>query len=151
MAEPGDVTVKTYRGNCHCGSFVFEVEAPEVTEVTSCNCSICAKKGYLWIYPKAPVKVIKGEGSLTGYSFGEKKVVHEVSSLYFQAIFPMIHINECDSTFFLLAVVVLPNLRYHPRRAGRDVPGSKDGCPECESYTSIPSTIRHMEASSLVI
>jgi len=35
-----------YQGSCHCGSIKFVAEG-ELSEVLSCNCSICQKKGSL--------------------------------------------------------------------------------------------------------
>ncbi|KAK4100896.1 hypothetical protein N658DRAFT_524433 [Parathielavia hyrcaniae] len=68
---------KTYRGNCHCGAYVFEVEAPEIKSVSDCKCSICIKRGYLWLVPQKPLTVIKDEGKLVHYSFGGKKMDHQ--------------------------------------------------------------------------
>lgn len=71
---------KTYRGNCHCGAFVYEAECPEIKEVTSCNCSICVRKGYLWVFPgKDNFRFVKGDADgLTGYEFGQKMINHKV-------------------------------------------------------------------------
>ncbi|KAI9901625.1 hypothetical protein N3K66_003442 [Trichothecium roseum] len=70
---------KTYRGNCHCGAFVYEAECPEIKEVTSCNCSICVRKGYLWVFPgKDNFRFVKGDADgLTGYEFGQKMINHK--------------------------------------------------------------------------
>lgn len=35
------------QGGCHCGAVRFEVLAPDEIEAKECNCSICAKSGYL--------------------------------------------------------------------------------------------------------
>jgi hypothetical protein len=70
--------LKAYRGSCHCGAFVYEVEAPEITSAGDCNCSICYKRGYLWLVPKKPLNVVKDEGKLVGYSFGSKALDHQV-------------------------------------------------------------------------
>ncbi|KAL7938807.1 Mss4-like protein [Trichoderma chlorosporum] len=75
MAEAETVT---YRGNCHCGNFVYETKLPEIKSAFDCNCSICTKKGYLWVFPgKGNVNIVKGslEG-LTAYQFGAKKLNH---------------------------------------------------------------------------
>ncbi|KAL7797222.1 Mss4-like protein [Trichoderma ceciliae] len=75
MAEAKTIT---YRGNCHCGDFVFETKLPEIKSAFDCNCSICVKKGYLWLFPgKGNVDIVKGsmEG-LTTYEFGPKKLKH---------------------------------------------------------------------------
>jgi hypothetical protein len=59
-----------YRGSCHCGAVRFEVEAPERFGCTECNCSICAKSGYLHlIVPKSKFKLESGEANLLTYTF----------------------------------------------------------------------------------
>ncbi|KAL6870552.1 Mss4-like protein [Trichoderma novae-zelandiae] len=75
MTEPKTIT---YRGNCHCGAFVFETTLPEIKSALHCSCSICTKKGYLWVFPgKGNVDLVKGsiEG-LAAYEFGPKKLKH---------------------------------------------------------------------------
>ncbi len=37
----------THEGGCHCGRVRFQVTAPARLNVADCNCSICAKSGYL--------------------------------------------------------------------------------------------------------
>ena len=57
-------------GSCHCGAVAFEVLAPDVVEVEACNCSICARTGFLHlIVPAANFKLIKGKDSITSYRF----------------------------------------------------------------------------------
>ena len=46
MNATSAATVK-HAGGCHCGRVRFEVEAAARIEVAECNCSICAKVGYL--------------------------------------------------------------------------------------------------------
>jgi len=75
--------IKTHRGNCHCGAFVYEVDLPaEINEASDCNCSLCSKKGYIWSFPVlGSFKVVKGdEKDLTMYTFGQSIVRHYVSS-----------------------------------------------------------------------
>ncbi|KAM7214092.1 centromere protein V [Rhypophila decipiens] len=71
-SEPAPPALKTYRGNCHCGLFVYEAQLPEIKSVAECNCSLCYKKGYLWVFPGAgDFKVVKGsEDDLTTYTLG---------------------------------------------------------------------------------
>jgi hypothetical protein len=74
-----DAPLKTYRGNCHCTAFVYEVDVPEIKSVGECNCSICTKKGVLWVYadPEA-FRVVKGsEDALTSYNFGTGFATHK--------------------------------------------------------------------------
>lgn len=92
MSQP---EFKVYQGNCHCGAFKFELTIPELKVVAVCGCSICSKKGYLWIDPAADqLKVIKGEGILTSYEFGTRTMSHKVSSAY-----PMDH-DESYKTLY---------------------------------------------------
>ncbi|KAJ7201094.1 Mss4-like protein [Mycena pura] len=81
-----DVESKTYQGNCHCGTIKFHVVLPplETTSLHSCDCSICVKKGYLFVFPpKSAITVTKGAGTdnlgagvLTDYAFNSKQLAH---------------------------------------------------------------------------
>lgn len=73
--------LRTYRGNCHCKAFVYEAQLPEIKAVKQCNCSICHKKGYLWVMPETVnhFKIVKGdENTLTTYTFNAKNRSHKV-------------------------------------------------------------------------
>lgn len=78
-----DQSLKTYRGNCHCGIFRFEIDIPPIENVDTCNCSICFKKGYLWVsLSQRQFRVTKGgEDELTSYLFGSKTMPHKVNCL----------------------------------------------------------------------
>lgn len=70
MAEETKPETKTYRGNCHCGAFIYELTCPEIKAGSSCNCSICFKKGVVWTMPpKDSFKIVKGSvaDDLTDY------------------------------------------------------------------------------------
>ena len=72
---------KNYTGSCHCGAFEFHlVDVPVIDSATTCNCSICVRKGYAWTFipSKDAFKVVKGQGELKEYTFGKKKLVHQV-------------------------------------------------------------------------
>jgi hypothetical protein len=56
-------------GGCHCGRVRFRVTA-SLDRVTECNCSICAKKGFLHlIVPPAQFELLRGKDDLTTYAF----------------------------------------------------------------------------------
>jgi hypothetical protein len=60
---------KTMSGSCHCGRVRFRVTA-DLSRVTECNCSICAKKGFLHlIVPPEQFELISGADALTTYRF----------------------------------------------------------------------------------
>ncbi len=66
-----------YSGQCHCGAVQIEVEADETITCKDCNCSICAKSGFLHlIVPKSKFRLIKGEESLTTYTFNTGTAKH---------------------------------------------------------------------------
>lgn len=66
-----------YKGSCHCGAVIFEVEAPENIEVEDCNCSICSKSGFLHlIVPKSKFKISSGKDKLETYTFNTGVAKH---------------------------------------------------------------------------
>ena len=66
-----------YTGSCHCGAINFEVEAPESVELERCNCSICAKSGYLHlIVPGSRFHLLSGREAITTYRFNSGVAEH---------------------------------------------------------------------------
>lgn len=66
-----------YHGSCHCKTVQFEIEAPEDIEVEECNCSICAKGGFLHlIIPLSKFKLLSGSDSLAVYTFNTGVAKH---------------------------------------------------------------------------
>jgi len=69
--------VTALRGGCHCGAVRFAVSAAPPAEVLECNCSICAKTGYLhWIVAGAEFAIEQGADALTSYRFGTGTADH---------------------------------------------------------------------------
>jgi hypothetical protein len=66
-----------HRGACHCGKVAYEVEA-DMKQVVSCNCSICAKRGFLWTFVPPPQFTLKsgGDAGLVSYKFHKHVVDH---------------------------------------------------------------------------
>ncbi|KAI5803043.1 Mss4-like protein [Geopyxis carbonaria] len=66
---------KTYTGSCHCGAVRIAAALGEIegVEVRSCNCSLCNRRGELWVYPKSEDVVVREEteGALRSYRFGK--------------------------------------------------------------------------------
>ena len=68
--------MKTYTGGCHCGEVRFEVTA-DISSVTSCNCSLCQKRGALWVFvPPESFALRAGLEDLKDYQFGKKRIHH---------------------------------------------------------------------------
>jgi hypothetical protein len=66
-----------HTGGCHCGRVKFEVEAPAVIEALECNCSICAKSGFLHlIVPRDKFTLIRGAEFLSAYTFNTGVAKH---------------------------------------------------------------------------
>lgn len=62
--------MQTCNGGCHCGRVKFEVEIPDVVNVSRCNCSICKKSGYLHVIVSSDrFRLLSGEESITDYRF----------------------------------------------------------------------------------
>ena len=75
MGAPSDMNWK--KGGCHCGAVAFEVLAPDDVEVSDCNCSICAKTGFLHlIVPKDRFRLLSGAEMLTAYQFNTGTAKH---------------------------------------------------------------------------
>ncbi|MGE0052649.1 MAG: GFA family protein [Hyphomicrobium sp.] len=66
-----------YSGSCHCGCVAFEVEAPPDIVAQDCNCSICAKAGFLHlIVPKSNFRLLRGADDITVYTFNTGVAQH---------------------------------------------------------------------------
>ncbi len=68
--------MKTMQGGCHCGRVCFQVTA-DLDRVTYCNCSICAKKGFLHlIVPHEQFELVSGKDDLATYQFNTGVAKH---------------------------------------------------------------------------
>lgn len=57
-------------GGCHCGAVRFEVALPARVGAQACNCSMCAKAGFIHIIvPESRFRLTKGAERLTTYTF----------------------------------------------------------------------------------
>ncbi len=66
-----------HAGGCHCGRVRYEVEAPACITVSNCNCSICARSGYLaLIVPASRFRLLRGDDVLSEYRFGREIARH---------------------------------------------------------------------------
>mgnify|MGYP000459210672 FL=1 len=66
-----------YQGSCHCRAITFSVEAPDVIEADYCNCSVCAKAGFIHlIVPLSRFELLSGEDSISTYTFGSGIAKH---------------------------------------------------------------------------
>lgn len=64
-------------GGCHCGAVRFAAQAETQPEMLDCNCSICARTGFLHLFiPHNQFDLLKGSDDLTSYKFGSKQADH---------------------------------------------------------------------------
>lgn len=64
-------------GGCHCGAVRFEAEIAEGAEAHACNCSICAKLGFVHlILPERRFRLLAGAEALTEYRFNTGAARH---------------------------------------------------------------------------
>ncbi|KAL1879754.1 hypothetical protein Daus18300_001591 [Diaporthe australafricana] len=85
-AEPGDGAEgsKIYHGSCHCGAVTLAVKVKKPLEtwdiaidderIVECNCSVCSRGAYVWIYPPSEDTVIEGREHLAYYTFNTNVV-----------------------------------------------------------------------------
>ena len=64
------------QGGCHCGRVRFRVTA-DLDRVTECNCSMCAKKGFLHlIVAPGQFELVSGADELSTYRFNTMTAKH---------------------------------------------------------------------------
>lgn len=64
-------------GGCHCGAVRFAATFTDPPELLDCNCSICAKTGFLHLIVAAgDFELLRGADTLTDYRFGTGTARH---------------------------------------------------------------------------
>jgi len=67
----------TVQGGCHCGAVRFEADVPRSVRLLACNCSMCAKTGFLhMIVPHGDFRLLSGADRLSSYRFGTGAAEH---------------------------------------------------------------------------
>ena len=65
------------QGGCHCGAVRFSITADPPLDLLDCNCSICAKTGYLHLnVPHDRFTLLSGAECLSPYRFGTAIAEH---------------------------------------------------------------------------
>ncbi|KAI1090966.1 hypothetical protein F5B19DRAFT_296257 [Rostrohypoxylon terebratum] len=65
---------KVYTGGCHCGAITLALKSKPIdstyeADLLECDCSICTRNAYLWIYPSKSHVFIAGSSHFGYYSF----------------------------------------------------------------------------------
>jgi len=77
-----DAPMSWKSGGCHCGAVRFEVLAPDEIEAKECNCSICAKSGYLHYHVERDrFRLLQGADQITTYIFNTGTAKHTFCSV----------------------------------------------------------------------
>jgi len=70
-----------YRGSCHCGGVRFQIDA-EITDIYTCDCSLCAKKNALMTtVPESNFDLLAGADKLTLYQWNTGIARHYFCSI----------------------------------------------------------------------
>jgi hypothetical protein len=65
-----------YKGSCHCGNIAFQIEGT-LAGATSCNCSICQRKGTLmWFAPRQQLQLLTPDENASTYTFNKHAIKH---------------------------------------------------------------------------
>ena len=70
-SEPQRLSVvkRRYEGSCHCGAVRFHVDA-DITELTTCDCSLCRRKNALMAaVPETALSIETGKDMLSLYEW----------------------------------------------------------------------------------
>jgi hypothetical protein len=71
------MTMREATGGCHCGRVAFRVRFADPPELLDCNCSICAKTGYLHLIASADdFTLVQGGDVLSDYRWGTGTARH---------------------------------------------------------------------------
>ncbi len=70
------VESKTHSGSCHCGKVRYEVTT-DLSQVLSCNCSLCSRAGYLLTFVNEDqFRLLSGDDAVTDYQFNQHMIHH---------------------------------------------------------------------------
>lgn len=73
----GDAQVTIYSGSCHCGGVTFRIRAERIDELTTCDCSLCARKNALMLkVHEDQLTILSGEELLSLYQWNTRRAKH---------------------------------------------------------------------------
>jgi len=106
----------TLTGGCHCGAVRFEVRVPPEVELLDCDCSMCAKTGYLHLIVAADrFRLTTDPAALSEYRFNSGTARHlfcstcGIKSFYVPRSHPdgySVNLRALDDPGALVATVV---------------------------------------------
>ncbi len=73
--------MRSHQGACHCGAVRFEIAA-EVTELVTCNCSLCRKRNAVMaMVHESRFKLLQGQDELALYRWNSRVAKHYFCSI----------------------------------------------------------------------
>jgi hypothetical protein len=98
--------LKTFQGSCHCQAIQFEIDT-DVSEITTCDCSICRRKNALMVkIHESSMRILVGEEFLTIYQFHSNTAEHYFCNVC--GIYPF-HRKRVTPDYFGVNVFCLEN------------------------------------------
>ncbi|OQE12434.1 hypothetical protein PENVUL_c001G05676 [Penicillium vulpinum] len=78
MNDTGMSSPEFYQGNCHCGQIRFDLNLQQpLRRASTCCCSICSKKGYLWIFlEESQFRIKSGQQAMARYTANGRSGEH---------------------------------------------------------------------------
>lgn len=71
------LNVTIYKGSCHCGAVTFRIKADRIDELTTCDCSLCARKNALMLkVHEDELTIVTGEELLSLYQWNTHRAKH---------------------------------------------------------------------------
>ena len=65
-----------YPGSCHCGAVTFRIDT-DIVELTTCDCSLCARKNALMTkVHESALTIVSGQDVLSLYQWNTRRAQH---------------------------------------------------------------------------